>query len=79
MVLSFLLILISFYVLVTCTTATVDGFLFENGTCSNQTVSKMSNKVVNTSGTVDDFLKSLPRDNTILAEMVCQYNQNETK
>lgn len=33
---------------------------------------------INTNGKVDDFLKSLPSDNTILAELVCQNTSNET-
>lgn len=33
---------------------------------------------INTNGTVDGFLKSLPSDNTILAELVCQNTSNET-
>lgn len=33
---------------------------------------------INTNGTVDDFLKSLPSDNTILTELVCQNTSNET-
>ncbi len=56
----------------------VNGVLFENGTCSNENVMKMLNQTINTSGTVDDFLKSLPSDNTILAEMICQTESNNT-
>jgi len=36
------------------------------------------NQVINTNGSVDDFLKSLPSDSTILAELVCQNAVNET-
>jgi hypothetical protein len=36
-------------------------------------------QVINTNGTVDDFLKSLPSDNTILAQIVCQSNSNDTR
>ncbi len=56
----------------------VNAVLFENGTCSNENVMKMLNQTINTSGTVDDFLKSLPSDNTILAEMICQTESNNT-
>jgi hypothetical protein len=53
--------------------------LFENGTCTNEYLSNSSNQTVNTNGTVGDFLKSLPSDNTILAELVCNRSSNETK
>jgi len=53
------------------------AILYENGTCTNQNLT-MSAKVINTNGTVDDFLKSLPSDNTILAELVCQNTSDET-
>jgi hypothetical protein len=56
----------------------VNGLLYENGTCSNENVTKMYNQTVDTSGTVDDFLKSLPSDNTILAEIICQTDSNDT-
>lgn len=36
------------------------------------------NKTLNTNGTVNDFLKSLPSDNTILAGIICQNSSNET-
>jgi hypothetical protein len=52
------------------------GVLYENGTCTNENITRMSNRPVNTSGTVEDFLKSLPSDNTILAEIVCQDDSN---
>lgn len=47
------------------------AILHENGTCTNENLTKSANQVINTSGTVDNFLKSLPSDNTILAEIVC--------
>ena len=56
----------------------VNAILFENGTCTNENLTRISNKTVNTNGTVDDFLKSLPSDNTILAEIVCQDSSNKT-
>jgi hypothetical protein len=49
----------------------VSGMLLENGTCNNENLMTTSNKTININGTVDDFLKSLPSDNTILAEIVC--------
>lgn len=55
----------------------VNAILYENGTCTNENLSRMHNQTVNTNGTVDDFLKSLPSDNMILAEIVCQDNLNE--
>jgi hypothetical protein len=53
--------------------------LYENGTCTNEEVINSSNSLINTNGTVGDFLKSLPSDNTILAEIVCNNSFNETK
>lgn len=53
--------------------------LFENGTCTNEYLSNSSSQTINTNGTVGDFLKSLPSDNTILAELVCNGPSNETK
>ena len=41
-------------------------------------VTKMYNQTVETNGTVDDFLKSLPNDNAILAEMICPTDSNDT-
>jgi hypothetical protein len=60
------------------TVAAVDAFLYENGTCTNEKVKETSKQVINSNGTVDDFLKSLPSDNTILAQIVCQSNSNDT-
>ena len=54
------------------------AILYENGTCTNENLTKSSNQVLNTNGSLDDFLKSLPSDNTILAELVCQNAVNET-
>ena len=56
----------------------VNAILYENGTCTNENFMKEYNKTINTNGTVDDFLKSLPSDNIILAEIVCQDTSNET-
>ena len=56
----------------------VNAILYENGTCTNENLARMTNQTVNTKGTVDDFLKSLPSDNTILAEIVCQDKSDET-
>ena len=50
----------------------VNGTLYENGTCSNEIVMKKYNQTINVNGTVNDFLKSLPSDNTVLAEIICQ-------
>ena len=50
----------------------VQAFLYENGTCTNEKLKESSKQIINTNGTVDDFLKSLPSDNTILAEIICQ-------
>ena len=56
----------------------VNAILYEHGTCTNENLTRISNKTVNTNGTVDDFLKSLTSDNTILAEIVCQDSSNKT-
>jgi len=50
--------------------------LYENGTCTNEELTNSSNLKINTNGTVGDFLKSLPSDNTILAEIVCYNSSN---
>lgn len=44
----------------------------EYRTCISENFTSEYNKTAKTSGTVDDFLKSSPSDNTILAEIVCQ-------
>jgi hypothetical protein len=54
------------------------AILYENGTCTNGNLTKMPNQAINTNGSVGDFLKSLPSDNTILEELVCQNTGNET-
>ena len=75
----FLIIFVTFCVpLISSTFASVDAFLYENGTCTNKKVNETYKQVLNTNGTVDDFLKSLPSDNTILAQIVCQSNSNDT-
>jgi hypothetical protein len=56
----------------------VNAILYENGTCTNDNLMRRHNQTVITNGTVDDFLKSLPSDNMILAEIVCQDNLNGT-
>lgn len=56
----------------------VNAILYENGTCTNEKVEQISKQVINTNGTVNDFLKSLPSDNTVLAEIVCQSSLNMT-
>ena len=53
------------------------AILYENGTCTNENLTKSSNQTINTNGSVGDFLKSLPSDNTILAELVCKNTGNE--
>jgi hypothetical protein len=75
----FLIIFVTFYVtLINSINASVDAFLYENGTCTNEKVNETYKQVLNTNGTVDDFLKSLPSDNTILAQIVCQSKSNDT-
>jgi hypothetical protein len=68
----FLLVLVVFCVpILSSTIEFVNAFLYENGTCTDEKVKETAKQVINTNGTVDDFLKSLPSDNTILAEIVC--------
>lgn len=63
-------------VLFMCSMQQIEAMLYENGTCTNASLTNSSEHVINTTGTVEDFLKSLPSDNAILAEIVC--NSNET-
>ena len=50
------------------------AFLYDNGTCTNEKSKEFAKEAVNTNGTVDDFLKSLPSDNSVLADSLCQNN-----
>jgi hypothetical protein len=59
-------------------TSSIHAFLYENGTCTNEKIKETSKQVINTNGTIDEFLKSLPSDNVILAEIVCSDSSNET-
>lgn len=68
---TWLMIFGTFYVLLSSSISSIHAFLYENGTCTNEKENQTSKHVINTNGTVDDFLKSLPSDNTILAEIVC--------
>jgi hypothetical protein len=74
----FMILAISSMTLLSPSVLTVLAILYENGTCTNENLTKSSNQRINTNGSVDDFLKSLPSDNTILAELVCQNASNET-
>lgn len=74
----FMILAISSMTLLSPSLLTVLAILYENGTCTNENLTKSSNQTINTNGSVDDFLKSLPSDNTILAELVCQNTSNET-
>lgn len=74
----FMILAISFMTLLSSSVRTVLAILYENGTCTNENLTNSSNQVINTNGSVDDFLKSLPSDNRILAEIVCQTTSNET-
>ena len=56
----------------------INGVLYENGTWTNENLTKICNQTINTNWTVDDFLKSLPSDNTILAQIVCLDGWNKT-
>ena len=74
----FMIFAISSMILLSPSVRTVMALFYENGTCTNENLTKYSNQTINTNGTVDDFLKSLPSDNTMLAELVCQNTSNET-
>ena len=74
----FMIFAISSMILLSPSVRTVMALFYENGTCTNENLTKSSNQTINTNGTVDDFLKSLPSDNTMLAELVCQNTSNET-
>jgi hypothetical protein len=67
----FLVLVVICVPIFTFTISFVNAFLYENGTCTDEKVKETTKQVINTNGTVDDFLKSLPSDNTILAEIVC--------
>jgi hypothetical protein len=75
------LIVISMYSLIVLGSYTQLGHavLYENGTCTNEVLTGSANSTINTNGTVGDFLKSLPSDNIVLAEIVCNNSFNETK
>ena len=51
--------------------STLDAFLYENGTCTDEELKEMPKQIINTNGTVDDFLESLPSDNVILTKSFC--------
>lgn len=68
---TWLMIFGTFCVLLGSSISSIHAFLYENGTCINEKVNQTSKHVINTNGTVDDFLKSLPSDITILTEIVC--------
>jgi hypothetical protein len=74
----FLIIAVSFVILLSPYLQFNHAILYENRTCKNENVTNMGDKVIDTNGTVQNFLKSLPRDNTILAGLVCQNTSNGT-
>ena len=78
----FIVIILSCFFLFNSNMRFSHAILFENGTCTNENLtenlSSSANQTINTNGTVDDFLKSLPSDSTILAELVCQNTSDET-
>lgn len=50
-----------------------ESVLYENGTCINKDLTNSSEWLLSSNGTVGDYLNSLPSDNTILAEMICNH------
>jgi hypothetical protein len=74
----FIIIAISSLILLSSFLQLNHAILYENWTCTNENLTKSSNQTINTNGSVDDFLKSLPSDNRMLAELVCQTTPNST-
>jgi hypothetical protein len=74
----FIIIAISSLILLSPFLQLNHAILYENGTCTNENLTKSSNQTINTNGSVDDLLKSLPSDNRMLAELVCQTTPNST-
>ena len=64
--------------IISISTSFVQAFLYENGTCTDEISKETMNQIINTNGTVDDFLESLPSDNTILESLVCEDSSNQT-
>ena len=65
------IVLILQFVSLVISTSTLEAYLYENGTCTDEELKEMPMQTINTNGTVDDFLESLPSDNRILAESFC--------
>jgi hypothetical protein len=51
----------------------IHAVLYENGTCANDNVTKVSNQSINRNESMDRFLENLTSDNRQLAELMCQY------
>ena len=66
----FMVLILPLVSLVT-STFTSEAYLYENGTCTDEELKEMPRQPINTNGTVDDFLESLPSDNRILTESFC--------
>jgi hypothetical protein len=56
----------------------IHAILYENGTCTNGNVTKGANQVINRNRSMDNFFRNLTRDNTQLADLMCQNMLNET-
>ena len=65
------IVLILPFVFLVISSSTLEGYLYENGTCTDEELKEMPKQTINTNGTVDDFLESLPSDNRILTESFC--------
>jgi hypothetical protein len=65
----FIVLILPFVSLVT--SSTLEAYLYENGTCTDEEVKEMPKQIINTNGTVGDFLESLPSDNRVLTESFC--------
>ena len=65
----FIVLILPFVTLIS--TSTLEAYLYENGTCTDEELKEMPKQIINTNGAVDDFLESLPSDNRILTESFC--------
>lgn len=56
----------------------IHAILYENGTCTSGNVTKGANQIINRIRSMDNFFRNLTRDNTQLADLMCQNMLNET-
>jgi len=56
----------------------INAILYENGTCTNENLTKAANQSVNVNQVNDEYFKNLTKDNRQLAELIRQKTLNET-